>query len=284
VDVARPGGPASLCAVRGKLLADSAPHAGTAWRMRIGLDRSGPVLGSVTWRVAGLAICLATALALSVRWVRELSFGYLFAAVPLVWLVVKAAQRLSCRSKAAFRVVAIGLLAPGLMLALPGAVLSTSTIKRGDNDQSACDVGKAAAALTAPTGLGARARLIAAPVDNGPELLFRTPHRVLAAPYQRNASGNLDAYDFFAARDATEAHRIAARRDIDLVFFCPGDIGMWLPAHPGSRHFVDQLSVGQVPSWLRPLPLPVESHALLYQVVEPRSGPVADVSHVRHDN
>src|SRR5262247_2630757 len=54
LDVARPGGTAGLCVVRGQLLADSAHHAGTPCRMRFGLDPGGPVSGPFTGRVAGL--------------------------------------------------------------------------------------------------------------------------------------------------------------------------------------------------------------------------------------
>jgi hypothetical protein len=43
---------------------------------------------------------------------------------------------------------------------------------------------------------------VLAPIDDGPSLLLHTRHRVLAAPYHRNASGNLRAIALYAGRAA----------------------------------------------------------------------------------
>ena len=48
--------------------------------------------------------------------------------------------------------------------------------------------------------------------------------------------------------------------------------GMWLPGDRGASRFVDALEAGSLPAWLHPLPLPADSHALLFQVVDPAAG------------
>ena len=132
---------------------------------------------------------------------------------------------------------------------------------------------RAATVLADPAGLGARPRLIAAPIDNGPELLFRTPHRVLAAPYQHDVTGNLDVFDLFSARNAAAAQAITARRHVELILLCPAKPGMWLPDRGGRPSFFDQLSSGEVPGWLRVLPLPKESGVRLYEVIGGNGAP-----------
>ena len=121
--------------------------------------------------------------------------------------------------------------------------------------------------LNDPAGLGATRRLIAAPINDGAELLFRTQHDLLAAPYHRDVEGNLDVFDFFGARQESTAKAIAIRRRIDLVLFCPSKLGMWLPPAEGGPNFFEQLTGGQVPSWLRPVRTPPHSGVRLYEVV-----------------
>ena len=55
---------------------------------------------------------------------------------------------------------------------------------------------------------------------DGPEIVYRSPHAVVATPYQRNTAGILDTYDFFAATDEAQAREIVDRRGIELVLLC----------------------------------------------------------------
>ena len=217
------------------------------------------------------AVHLMTALALCFVQIRVLGFAYLYAAAPLVWLVGKAALGLTGWRAGAVKPVALGVLAPVFLLALPAMVYATSVAGQADGKRADCDIALAATALADPAGLGARSRLVAAPVDFGPELLFRTPHQVLAAPYQHDVTGNLDVFDLFSARDASTARAIVARRHVDLILLCPAKPGMWLPAF--RPNFFDQLSGDQAPGWLRALPMPEKSGVRLYEVIGHDDGP-----------
>ena len=44
---------------------------------------------------------------------------------------------------------------------------------------------------------------------------------------------------------------------------------MWLPDRVGRSTFFDQLSRGDIPGWLRALPLPPGSGVRLYEVIDP---------------
>ena len=133
-----------------------------------------------------------------------------------------------------------------------------------DEDAGSCDLVRISAFLSDSAGLGATVKLIAAPIDNGAELLFRTPHDVLAAPFERDVSGNLDLFDLFTAPSDDVAHAIAARRHVDIVMFCRPETAMWLPDDPGI--FLRRLQAGKVPGWLHPLAAPSQSGFSVYEV------------------
>jgi hypothetical protein len=105
-------------------------------------------------------------------------------------------------------------------------------------------------------------------VFDGPELLYRTRHRVVGTPYHRNGAGILDTHDFFAARDAEVARRIAARRGIELVLLCPSGSERLFHTREGEVTLLDRLATGAAPAWLRPLALPprLAEQYLLFEV------------------
>lgn len=133
-----------------------------------------------------------------------------------------------------------------------------------EDDAGPCDLARVSPFLSNSAGLGATVKLIAAPIDNGAELLFRTPHDVLAAPFERDAGGNLDLFDMFTAPGDETAHAIAARRHVDIVMFCRQGAAMWLPDDPDI--FLRRLQAGRVPAWLHRLAAPPESGFQVYEV------------------
>ncbi|NTU77381.1 MAG: hypothetical protein HGA90_06165 [Alphaproteobacteria bacterium] len=143
---------------------------------------------------------LTAALAHGLTWLKEhaegreirlLQFGWFLLIAPLPMLVYPA-------------LVDNRPFITGLLL-FPVAKTSTSCDMR--------DLGKFLGENDAP-------RLILNEMDSGSELLFRTPHRVLAAPYHTNVSGNLDSAHFFQTTDPVEAKAILERRGIDKVAIC----------------------------------------------------------------
>lgn len=101
-----------------------------------------------------------------------------------------------------------------------------------------------AALETAPPGL------IAAPSNLGSYLLMRTPHRVLAAPYHRNAAGLLLAEDILAGPDGVAALDRAGGR---YVVICRSDSEVGLIAKRGPDGLVARLVAGERPGEFRSL-------------------------------
>ncbi len=218
---------------------------------------------------------LASALAMSFWQLRTLSFALLFALVPLVRFACGLASfRALVRPGPLRRVAAtmggVLLCGPVALLILPmvadlaesGSLGKVATGK----PEAACDLRLAASVLNDPRGFGDRPRLIAAFIDMGPEILFRTRHAVLAAPYHRNTAGILDSFAFLDAADAGAAWELAQRRGIEAVLFCPT---AWeMRAHrrgvAGVGGFLSALAVGEAPDWLEPVLLPPASRLRLY--------------------
>ena len=93
--------------------------------------------------------------------------------------------------------------------------------------------------------------------DYGSELLYRTPHRVLAIPNHRPQPGFAATYRILTATDEEVARAELARFGVDWILLCPSATERWLFAVPGASGttFYERLADGEPPRWLRPLPL-----------------------------
>ena len=80
-------------------------------------------------------------------------------------------------------------------------------------------------------------------------------HSVVAAPYQRDQAGVLDAFHFFN-HPIAEARQILASRGVTLVVICPQmpEMNGQPDAVPDS--FVKLLAAGKLPDWLTPISAP----------------------------
>lgn len=133
-----------------------------------------------------------------------------------------------------------------------------------------------------------RQRYPAAPGDDilfshlfaGPELMWRSGWRVVAAPYISN-TGIADSIRVFATTDDAAAHAILQRRKASLLLVCAQDgeareyrgerndyhpiVG--LPHAPPDQSLHARLSRGEPPAWAEPLPLPPELEGMrLYRL------------------
>src|SRR3546814_7177911 len=61
-------------------------------------------------------------------------------------------------------------------------------------------------------------------MDIGPELLYRTRHRVIGTPYHRNGDGIFDGHRILASPDLAAARALIEQRRIDLVLLCPSPV------------------------------------------------------------
>ncbi len=149
-----------------------------------------------------------------------------------------------------------------------------------------CDFKAVAAVLNDPHRFGTQPLNLMTSMSGGTEMLFRTRHRVFAAPY--DVSGNALAMEFFGQRDQDAARRLAQTHSIDLVLMCDSYATLYLPdilaktaareaapylaqgqlvpdALNADRALVDHIINGDVPDWLQPIPL--EAPAMhLYRV------------------
>ena len=123
-----------------------------------------------------------------------------------------------------------------------------------------CPIASVAPFLRDPSGLGARPVTVLAHMDRGPEILFRTPHRILAGPYHRNAPGILDGWRAFTSPDLDEVRGILARREVELIVLCPEEDAGFLGSGPATSLF-HRLVEGGLPTWVEPLALPDEVDA-----------------------
>lgn len=137
--------------------------------------------------------------------------------------------------------------------------------------------------LRNPLGLGSHPRLIMNTLGEGPELLFRTPHSILAAPYHMNVAGNLDSMRFFSTPYPDEAEAIARRRHIDLVVTCAYASNFYFHIAPWKKdgaeegpgkdfapHFIERLLIGHIPAWLKPVKVEGLNNFVVYEVLPPK--------------
>ncbi len=149
-------------------------------------------------------------------------------------------------------------------------------------EESACETYDLENALRNPLGIGSRQRMIMNPMGLGPELLFRTQHKVLAAPFHMDVEGNVDATRFFSTPYPEEAEAIARRRHIDLVVTCALVESYYFHKKPWDKtddvsgpgqdfapHFIERLVQGHIPAWLKPMKVPGLKNYFIYEVLPP---------------
>jgi hypothetical protein len=104
----------------------------------------------------------------------------------------------------------------------------------------------------------------------GPELVWRTPYRVVGAPYG-NAASIGDTITILRADSDEIARGPIERRGIDAILLCRHETENRLYRQEGKSSFLSRLLSGQVPEWLRQEPLPdsLAEDFLLFRVVRP---------------
>ncbi len=220
----------------------------------------------------GLIIFLPLALFYMVRWTPYAIILLLF---PYADLLARVSDWLGRNLAPLTRSLVRPFVIVGLALGFSGLGLALEAVEPADglfdiaDDGTDCPLKPVARFLDDPDGLGARQRTILAFLDFGPEILYRTRHKVVGSPNLRNVDGILDSYAIFSAtEDETARAGIAARR-IDLILLCPGSgEGDMYRANRDDPDLYQRLATGDVPAWLRVLPLP-EDLAAAFKLFEP---------------
>jgi hypothetical protein len=121
---------------------------------------------------------------------------------------------------------------------------------------------------------------VLAPIDDGPEWLYRTRVRVIASPYHRNIRGILDSHAAMAHMVPEEARAWIQGRGIDFIVWRtqPGAVQFWsVGADPEALY--PRMQRGQAPSWLEPVELPARlaGRIRIYRVLQQQPAPPSGV-------
>ncbi len=155
---------------------------------------------------------------------------------------------------------------PFLSLVAPRDATASAT---GRGAQPACDWTRMARWLAAEKPAlraGETAPiLMASDLFMGPELAWRTPYRIVAAPHHRGGQAIEDTVRVMQARDPAEARAVLARRGVALVVACT------LPPEGSPREgtLAAAMRDGHAPAWLEPAPLPEALSAFRLFIVAP---------------
>jgi len=114
---------------------------------------------------------------------------------------------------------------------------------------------------------GGAPRVILSHIHQGPEILYRTPHRVIGTPYHRNTNGILDVYTALTTTDAATAREIMTRRHVDFVILCADSAEERHVLKVQGDTMVRKLVTDTAPSWLTKVPLPngLEAYFRIYR-------------------
>jgi hypothetical protein len=214
---------------------------------------------ALPWMLA--ALLLAGYLLLALRHVRVAPFAEIAAAPVLAEMIsrlldwsrrqVNRTGALLQASAAAFLLTAGGLVAGSHLLSRAAPVADAIGAPAPQ-----CRISRVAPVLNDPAGLGATPLTVAALLDHGPEILYRTQHAVVGAPFHRNGAGIWDSYRLFAASEEAESRDIAARRRIGLLLVCPSRAErLFFTQETGRNNLYTRLLDGTVPAWLAPVPM-----------------------------
>ncbi len=212
------------------------------------------------------ALILAGALLLGLVVSRSTGFAAALGAVPLSWLLrgwIRSGKALRPGPKR------IGLFAAAALVVLPHLPLEAARALDPQDPapartaQYVCDIQSAAMTLStlAPA-------TIFAPIDAGPMLLLHTPHKVVATAHHRAPQALHDVIAAFTA-DPAKAEAIIRGRGARYVAICPGLAEAQIYRDAAPHGLMAQLSKGQAPAWLKPVPMPAASGLLVWEVVQP---------------
>ncbi len=224
-----------------------------------------------------LAACVAFYGAITATWGRWGIYAALFSSVVLAEMAFALTERIQARGRTRFAreagcalAMAAFLIGP-LGLALGAIKLFTPPERLAHlRNMKACAAKPLAAALSRPPWSD-RSRVVATGANIGGEIMYRTPHGVVASLYLKGYEGLRDLNRFFAATDETAARATIDKRKIELIAVCPAFGIEWMGTKDtGPDTIYGRLAAGRPPSWIREVALPAEASA--YRLFEVLSG------------
>jgi hypothetical protein len=227
-------------------------------------------LTDARWMLVFVVAVVFTGLSFyQVRWAM---YGQVLLLLPTVVLITNLRTRMSSLQHGLRRLLAnVGITAAFLLLAGSGSLIVHFTEKAGPpaaHPQSS--VRAMCHYLTTDTQWRGRKLRILAEINCGAEILYRTPHEVIATIYHRNWQAIADACAIMATRTDEEAQSRIRSRGIDLILLVPEASDSSLFAEPGqTATFYRRLCDGRLAPWCRPVQLPDELSSFLLFAITP---------------
>ncbi len=108
--------------------------------------------------------------------------------------------------------------------------------------------------------------------DFGPEILYRTSHRILGTPMHRNRVGLGDSLAIMKSQNPLNAKTIIQRRHVDLIVIClnsKAESDTYRDFVP-NKNLYEMLFEGVLPTWLKEVVLPekLQESFRLFEVVQ----------------
>jgi hypothetical protein len=237
------------------------------WRERNGTRR---------WAWAHLALSVAFFGAITAAWGRWGIYAALFSCVALAEMVLALTDRIRAGAGSLLaRETGCALAVAAFLIGLPGAAyVAEKTFAPMERSRilKACAARPLAAALNAPPWSD-RSRVVMTGANYAGEIMYRTPHGVVASLYRKGYEGLRDALRFFTAVEEQPARDILDRRRVDLIAVCPA-FGYELAGDRlGPGTMFERMIAGRSPPWLREVELPADASAYrLFEVLPEARG------------
>jgi len=223
-----------------------------------------------------MAMASVVYLVFAFQWLRWSLYAALFLTIILADLITCADNAVSEKfpypARTAIKIPILLGLAVGPLVVGAGLLYAGKNHEQNDVANSqACPILELASHLNAPPWSDFSLNIIAS-ANFGPEILYRTGHRVVATLSHRNAAGVVDGHRIFSGSDEAAIHDLILKREVDLLLLCPGsshDSYFLMPNGDGS--FYRRLEAGNPPDWLHEVTLPegLAKSLLLFEVPPP---------------
>jgi len=206
-----------------------------------------------TWAL--ISVLIAFAGAVTAWQIRGSLFAHLFASLAIGYLAAERLERwrASRGPVLLLQFAAVAFLMSPVFWTQLGATVAPAQDARPTTEDSR-SFAEACRAPEAWTGIASLpAGNVFTLIDLGTSAMLRTPHGVFAGPYHRNTDGILRVTQIFQS-STDEAHARLLEMDADYVVVCPGlgEMERYNELTPGALS--EQLSHGQIPGWLTPMP------------------------------